>query len=170
MDQITRKKQIALTLFEGILRLHEQDVGAVPVGGAMPQQQQQPATTPEQPVETPPAANTGSGEIPTLDDMIERLNVIRGGKSFSDPEVYGSLTTFFKGMNDADKRAFGSILMEIGKIVINADNSQQTDSQQQPAQSPQSGGPPQGTPPAGGSPGGMQQAPGQQQGGGVPGL
>jgi len=82
--------------------------------------------------------------------MIERLNIIRGGKSFSDPEVYGQLTTYFKGLNDADKAAIDRFLQSINKIVIQVDTTTQGD-QGGGAQPPMS----QGTPPVAPASGGI---------------
>jgi len=67
----------------------------------------------------PPGADVASGQQPfTVDDMIERLNVIRGGRSFTDPEVYGRLVTYFKTLEDGAKESLETFLVELGKIVI----------------------------------------------------
>jgi hypothetical protein len=58
--------------------------------------------------------------------MIDRLNVIRGGKSFADPEVYGQLTTHFNAMSEADKAVVDRFLQMIGKTVIQVDTTQQS--------------------------------------------
>lgn len=76
----------------------------------------------------------------TVDDMIERLNVVRGGRSFTDPEVYGQLVTWFKKLNEDQKSVLQNFLMDLGKIVINVPEQDK----QEPAQSVQS----QNTPPA----------------------
>lgn len=99
-----------------------------------------PAPSPEA---APPAPTPGdSGETPigvdgdplTVDAIIGRLNVIRGGKSFNDPEVYGQLTTFFKGLGETDKSTLDRVLAEIGKIVINVPQNQ---TEPEPGQTPQ---------------------------------
>ena len=51
--------------------------------------------------------------------MIERFNVIRAGKSFDDPEVFGQLTTLYKSMEDDQKQKLDALLWNIGKIVQN---------------------------------------------------
>jgi hypothetical protein len=55
----------------------------------------------------------------TVDDMIERLNTIRGGQSFTDPEIYGQLIGWFKKLNDDQKAVLQNFLIEISKIVVN---------------------------------------------------
>jgi len=79
----------------------------------------------------PNAPPPAGGEQPKpfdLDVLIDRLNVIRGGKSFADPEVYGQLTTYFNGLNDTDKAVIDRFLQSIGKIVIQVDNNQNSGS------------------------------------------
>jgi hypothetical protein len=106
-------------------------------------QSQAPAPQPEQAPPTPPQAPAGQtslsgpdGKPITVDSMIDRLNVIRGGRSFKDPEVYGDLVRFFKRLPDVEKSQLDAILMEIGKIVINAQGDVSAGSQPtpQPAQ------------------------------------
>lgn len=63
-------------------------------------------------------ANAQAVEL-TLDSMIERLNVIRGGKSFSDPEIYGQLTSYFKTLSPQDKTMLDSFLQNVSKIMVN---------------------------------------------------
>jgi hypothetical protein len=121
---------------------------------------QAPAASPVPPSPVPPAgATNGAAATPPtpstpaspgapsaldLDSLIDRLNVIRGGKSFADPEVYGQLTTFFKNTSDADKTVIDNFLQNIGKIVIQVDMTQQNDSAlgQQPNQQPPAGSQP----------------------------
>jgi hypothetical protein len=57
--------------------------------------------------------------------MIERMNIIRGGRSFADPEVYGQLTSYFKGLNETDKAVIDRFLQDVNKIVIQVDTTQQ---------------------------------------------
>lgn len=128
----SKAKIIALCLFEGAQRIHEQDQQAMmqqpQMGGAAPPPQ-------EQPIPVQNTAGGSDGQPLTVDGLIERLNVIRGGKSFSDPEVFGSLTALFKTFSDQDKRSLDNILLEIGKVVINAEtNDGQQQSQTPPAQ------------------------------------
>lgn len=94
-----RRNIIALSLFEAAKLLHEQEMPQ-PTAGA--------ATTPTDPE---------TGEPIDLDAIIERLNIIRSGKSFSDPEVYGKLTTMFKSMPESDRTTLHTQLKSIGAIV-----------------------------------------------------
>ena len=65
----------------------------------------------------PPPGDPGTEEL-TLDTMIERLNVIRGGKSFTDPEIYGQLTSYFKTMQPEQKSTIDTFLQSVSKIMI----------------------------------------------------
>lgn len=84
-------------------------------------------------------------EVPfTVDEMVDKLNVLRGGRSFTDPEVFGRLTTFFNNLTDEQKNSLDWLLTELGKVVIDA-SAEQVDPQQQqsqPAQPPPPPAPP----------------------------
>jgi deoxyribodipyrimidine photolyase len=72
----------------------------------------------------------------TVDMMVDKLNVIRGGSSFSDPEVYGQLTTFWNSLPEDQKNTIDNILNNVGKIVSIAEPSeaqQQTQAPNAPA-------------------------------------
>lgn len=64
----------------------------------------------------PPVDGAATGEV-TVDTIIDKLNVIRGGSSFSDPEVYGQLTTFWNSIPEPQRVTLDSQLNSIGKIV-----------------------------------------------------
>jgi len=88
-----------------------------------------------------PAAPGGQPEEFTLDKMIEKLNVIRGGRSFTDPEIYGQLTTMFKTWDDPTKQLVEKTFDEMAKVVtLNADAasnpSEQPTAPPAPAQPP----------------------------------
>lgn len=92
-----------------------------------------PVTDPAAPPADPNAAQQPQGEQQfNVDDMIERLNVIRGGRSFTDPEVYGQLVSYFKTLDEAAKGQMKNFLVELGKIVI--DVNQEEPATQQPQQ------------------------------------
>ena len=127
---------------------------------------QQPATTspvmpdptaanqPIPPTDQNPQAPGTQQEEFTLDKMIEKLNVIRGGRSFTDPEIYGQLTTMFKGWDEQSKQLIEKTFNEIAKIVtLNAadqQNGQQANLPDQTnAQPPMPMPTPAPTPPAG---------------------
>lgn len=59
----------------------------------------------------------------TVDTMIEKLNIIRGGKSFTDPEIYGRLVNFFKTLDEDSKLKFENFLNELVKAVVNLDQN-----------------------------------------------
>lgn len=111
-----RKNLIALSLFNAAKMLKEQeeteltpppDPSAIPVPSTLPG-------------DGGPGVPRGKGGEPlTIENMIERFNVIRAGKSFDDPEVFGQLTTLYKAMEDDQKQKLDTLLWNIGKIVQN---------------------------------------------------
>jgi len=144
-----RRKRFLQTLIQEatINVLAEQAAGQSPVP---------PATVAPAPAASPEAAPPPAApppEVPqqpaqfTVDDMIERLNVIRGGRSFTDPEVYGQLVSFFKTLDDTKKDNLKSFLVELGKIVIDV-NQEEPNATQQPAQPPGQQPPPPAAPAA----------------------
>jgi hypothetical protein len=70
---------------------------------------------------TPPAepGAPAKKEELTVDDMIERLNVIRGGRSFKDNDVYAKLVLFFGKLSEEQKAELQRELIDIGQAVIN---------------------------------------------------
>jgi uncharacterized membrane protein len=81
------------------------------------------APAPEAPATAAPAeeattAEEGNTEF-TIEEMIERLNVIRGGKSFKDNDVYTKLIVFFSKLSDQQKNDLRQMLIDIGQAVIN---------------------------------------------------
>jgi len=94
-----RKNILALSLFHAAKMLKEE-------------------AAPPMPVEDIPTDDE-TGEALTLDHILGRLNTIRSGKSFQDPEVYGKLTTIYKSMTAEDKLKFNQQLRNIGAVVQN---------------------------------------------------
>jgi len=106
-----------------------------------------PANPPVSNDATPPAPPTDTSatqeqEI-TVDSMIDKLNVIRGGTSFSDPEVYGQLTTFWNSLPEDQKTNLDTQLNNVGKIVSIAEPNEAQQQPQAPAatQAPAAAGP-----------------------------
>jgi hypothetical protein len=56
------------------------------------------------------------GEI-TSDDIIEKLNAIRAGKSFKDQQISSSLESYVNEMSKAEKTALFAFLKGISQIV-----------------------------------------------------
>lgn len=96
-----------------------------------------PAPAAPAPVAAPAPAQPGAqapGEpMATVDTMIEKLNVIRGGNSFSEPEVYGELTKWWKTLSPEQQSILDDQLNQIG--VISSVAEPETD-QQVPAAAP----------------------------------
>ena len=126
----------SLALYEGLLKLHEQQqMMATPPAPPppMPAAPQQPPAQPPQAPQTPPQSpegDVGSSAVEvTIDSVIDKLNVIRGGKSFNDPVVFQKMSTVFNGLSDMEKAALDKILGEFQGIM--ADQSQQGSANQQ---------------------------------------
>ena len=102
--------------------LAEQDAAPAPEAPA-PSAAAEPAPAPPASALPPtPPAEAGTPEKKeelTVDDMIERLNVIRGGRSFKDNDVYAKLVLFFGKLTEEQKAALQSQLIDIGQAVIN---------------------------------------------------
>lgn len=71
------------------------------------------------PVPDASTADAGQQETEefTVDTMVKKLNVLRGGKSLKDPEVFGQLTTFFNNLTDEQKNSLQWLLDELTKVV-----------------------------------------------------
>lgn len=104
-----RRNILALSLFEAAKLLREQEEAVV---APVPSE-----AAPGGGEDIPTDKETG--EALTLDQILERLNTIRSGKSFQDPEVYGKLTTMYKTMPPEDKIKLNDNLKAIGAIVQN---------------------------------------------------
>lgn len=135
LQKEARKRLLAAYLLEAQRMLKEQAPMPPPPGGS---------AVPPSPVPPAPATNTAAAAMPPappvpgaqpgqdmqqkpfdVDSMIERMNIIRGGRSFADPEVYGQLTSYFKGLNETDKAVIDRFLQDVNKIVIQVDTTQQ---------------------------------------------
>lgn len=120
LNEQRRKRYLQELINEAIVQIMtEQEAAPAPAGIPAP-------AAPPADVSAPPSPETPVGQPKefTVDDMIERLNVIRGGRSFTDPEVYGQLVTFFKKQNEDQKQLIEQFLVEIGKIVINVNEQE----------------------------------------------
>lgn len=126
-EDTQRKKHLRYLVTEAVRILKEQDIGmpGAPVSAVPPPAPPAPDVT-----MTPQPGADGTqgpqGAKPfTVDEMIERLNVVRSGKSFSDPEVYGQLTSYFKGLSEPDKAVIDKFLQGLGRVVIQVDSAEQ---------------------------------------------
>lgn len=148
-----RKNYLRFLVTESIKILKEQAPPAPQVSAVPPGPSPAPPVAGVPQAGTEPPAGGPEGAKPfTVDELIERLNVVRSGKSFSDPEVYGHLTTFFKGLSDADKATVDRFLQGLAKVVVQVEPGQEG---QQAGTSP----PPPPPPPPGGAGGAPPAAP-----------
>jgi len=53
----------------------------------------------------------------TVEDVVEKLNAIRSGKSYKDEEIMGKLTEYVKNLSDAEKTALLAFLKALSQIV-----------------------------------------------------
>lgn len=58
----------------------------------------------------------GAGKV-SVDDIIEKLNAIRSGRSFKDDAVYGSMTQYVDSLSKAEKVALLAFMKGISQIV-----------------------------------------------------
>lgn len=133
------KEAVTLALYEQ--KLHEADPNMAPppvapaqanAGPVPPAPQQPPLEQAADPMAAPPQQN----QPLTVDTMIERLNVIRGGRSFTDPEIYGQLTTFFKRLSPEQTQSIDQFLQDLSKIVVNVEQQPQDPNMQNQTQAP----------------------------------
>lgn len=68
---------------------------------------------------------SSTGEPVNIDVIIDRLNVIRGGKSFNEPDVYGQITTLFNSLPENEKVSLESFLTKMGELVTGPDQNVQ---------------------------------------------
>lgn len=73
--------------------------------------QQQPPMTPE----AQPPAQAASG--PAIDQVITKLNDIRAGKSFEDPNTYAKLSAVFNSMDEQTKAVLDKALGDVAMAV-----------------------------------------------------
>jgi len=146
-----RKRHLTNLITEAVvIALYEQEQAQQfapppPAAGAPPSPQETEQLTQDNPQNeipgVPPVPGATAEQI-TLDMLIERINIIRGGKSFTDPEVYGQMTSYFKMMPVQEKDAVNKFLIQVAKIVTSNTQEQtgQTDAAP-PAPEPQNSAP-----------------------------
>lgn len=70
-----------------------------------------------------PMAPQGQEGIPgqdkpvALDDVVDRLNVIRGGKSLKDPQVYTELNGYFASLQEPERKQLFDFLNRISQVI-----------------------------------------------------
>ena len=132
MTTSLRKNLLALAIFNAASMLAEQAPPAAaspappPAAPADPMAPGGSAPGPEAQLASPAAAAPGApvDEL-SVDSLIERLNAIRAGKSFSDPEVYGKLTTLYNQIPQEERPAIDKLMADIGVAVQPTPNAQQ---------------------------------------------
>lgn len=116
--------------------LAEQDVAPAPDAAPAPAAEPAPMPPSSALPPTPPAepGTPAKKEELTVDDMIERLNVIRGGRSFKDNDVYAKLVLFFGKLSEEQKAELQRELIDIGQAVINVPEEEKAGSAETPAE------------------------------------
>lgn len=103
---------------------------------------EKPAAEPT-PAEAPDANTTAPEAVPaspapaeevefTVDDMVERMNTIRGGRSFADPEVYSRLIELYNSFTPEQIGALDFALNGIGRAVTGLEDSEDAEEVAQP--------------------------------------
>jgi len=106
MKTITTEKQLLSIL----KKLHEQ--GEVPAPAPAPAPSPNPAgASPQAPTPSVPA------DPITLDDIIEKLNVIRAGRSTKDDSVKSDLENYILQFSEEDKGSLLAFLDGLGRIL-----------------------------------------------------
>jgi hypothetical protein len=125
--QERRKRSIEQLVKEAIINVLSEQELDMSVG-------QQAATQPQQPVEEQPPPVATPDTVPkqyTVDDMIQELNAVRSGRSFTDPEIYGRLVTFFKNLEEDQRTHLDTLLKQIAELVTGVEDT--AGGQEQPA-------------------------------------
>jgi len=137
-----RSRHLKNLIEESIINvLAEQDAAAAQQA-AMTAETPPPVATPENQAQG--AQDNMVKEQYTVDGMIDELNAIRGGRSFSDPEVYGKLVTFFKNLGEEQKNTLDTLLTQIAELITGVDDAPAPQQDQSAgAQPPNPGGAPQ---------------------------
>jgi len=141
LEQEKRERYFRNLIQEAIINTlaeQEADRSAAPPSPVTPAPETNQPPPPEPPPEDEQQQQPGEEEF-TADTLVDKLNVLRGGKSFTDPEVFGQLTTFFNNLTDEQKASLKYFLSEMGKIVIGVTEQEaglEHNSQQQQRQQP----------------------------------
>lgn len=67
---------------------------------------------------TPESGAAGTAEEITLENVVEKLNSIRSGKSFKDDQVMAQMEKYYGDLKDAEKKALQAFLTGISQIVV----------------------------------------------------
>lgn len=116
-----RNRHIKQLIEESIINVLAEQQASVPIQPPA-ESEPPPVVTPDNQANGTPEENSSVPKQYTVDDMIEELNSIRGGKSFTDPEVYGKLVTFFKNLSDEQKVDLNVLLTQIAELVTSIDD------------------------------------------------
>lgn len=114
------KEGILTTLVEQDLEQQSQQSSPVPPATPGPNPN---TNTTDPAIQNPQQTNQPNMSF-SVDEMVNKLNVLRGAKSFKDPEIFGQFTTFFNKLTDEQKTSFDYMLSELGKIVVTAQEAQ----------------------------------------------
>ena len=99
-------------------RIHENGIGV--------EEQATPPVTPAAGVAAaPPTAGAVEQEPITLDDIIEKLNIIRSGRSTKDDDVKSELENYILQFSEEDKSSLLAFLDGLGRILTSEDENAQ---------------------------------------------
>ncbi len=125
----------AALLHEGATLFREAEIPTLPPTQQQPAPAAQPAVAtplPAEPAQTPEQPQQPTDNNMTVDALVDQLNDIRSGRSFSDPESYSKLTAVFNGLDPNSKPQFIGFLKQIADAVrpMNAAKPEQPATQQ----------------------------------------
>ena len=146
MTNSLRKNLLALAVFNAAKLISEQQAAPQPPA---PQDPMAPgASVPGPEAQPVPGQAPPSGEELTVDTLIAKLNKIRAGRSFSDPDIYSKLTAMFNTIPQEQQPQFFKMLDDIGAAVQPTPNDQQLAQGQPPTPDMAAAPPPPATPAA----------------------
>lgn len=59
----------------------------------------------------------GNGEIPTMDQMVDKLNSIRAGRSFRDSAVEGAMSQYYEKLSEEERIALYTFLKGLAAVM-----------------------------------------------------
>lgn len=102
-------------------KLHEQDEMQAAPGAPLPSAPAPAAPTPGSATPGAAPSPTSQAQPITLDDIIEKLNIIRAGRSTKDDDVKSELENYVLQFSEEDKSSLLAFLDGLGRILTPPD-------------------------------------------------
>lgn len=111
----------AIALYRGLSIINEQLDPMAPTGDAPvappPPSSTAPAPTGDTAAPPPAAPTNGAPAQITAESLVEIFNEIRAGRSFDDPAVFNSFTTYFNSIPEPTRAMLDTELRKIAEVV-----------------------------------------------------